>query len=168
MPKVSIIIPAYNAELYISDCIQSAISQTEKDIEIIIVNDGSTDNTSSIVHQLGEKDPRIKILSQKNQGLPLSRNNGMMISKGDYIIFVDADDTMEKDMVCMLYNDAIKYNADVVVCAYTNINTYKKKSFIRRCNKEEVNNYCKSDFCIRLNQYQLLNPALYILLFSIL
>ena len=96
-PLVSVIIPAYNAEDYISECISSVINQTHKNIEIIVVNDGSTDNTKNILEKIN--DSRLLIVNQENKGCSASKNTGLSISKGDYIQYLDADDYLSIDKI---------------------------------------------------------------------
>lgn len=122
-PKISVIIPAYNSEEYIVKCLDSLIKQTLKDIEIIVVNDGSTDNTYSIISTLANCDFRIKIINQENQKQGTARNRGIEISKGEYIAFVDSDDYVENDYLEKLYDTAQKYDADIVT---TNLLKHKK------------------------------------------
>lgn len=110
--KVSVIIPAYNVEKYIERCILSVINQTLKEIEIIIVNDGSNDNTKKIIEKfLGNN--RIIYIEQKNSGLSAARNAGLKVAKGDYISFIDSDDYVDNNFIEKLYNALIKNNADV-------------------------------------------------------
>ena len=90
--KVSIIVPIFNVDKYLEACLDSLICQTLKDIEIICVNDGSTDNSLEILNQYQGKEKRLKIFSQENKGVSAARNLGLQIAKGDYILFVDADD----------------------------------------------------------------------------
>ena len=90
--KISIIIPVYNVENYLAECLNSVVNQTYRDIEIIIVNDGSTDNSFSIIQQYQLHDERIKIINQENQGLSAARNAGMKVASGDYLWFIDSDD----------------------------------------------------------------------------
>ncbi|MDC1505582.1 glycosyltransferase family 2 protein [Winogradskyella sp.] len=92
MPKISIIIPCYNQAQYLSEAVHSALNQSCQDFEIIIVNDGSTDDTKIVAEQLLVKDDRIQLINQENQGLSASRNNGIAIAKGEYILPLDADD----------------------------------------------------------------------------
>ncbi len=94
MPKFSIIIPVYNVEKYIKKCLDSVFNQTEKDFEVIVVNDGTKDNSMEIV-----KNYSVKIINQANQGLSVARNNGVKKAKGEYIIFLDSDDYLEKDLL---------------------------------------------------------------------
>ena len=111
--KVSIIVPVYNTEKYICKCLESLIAQTLKEIEIICVNDGSTDNSLKILNYYQNKDLRIKIVNQKNSGPGKSRNTGIKIAKGDFIGFVDGDDWVDKNYFEKLYNAAIKYNCEI-------------------------------------------------------
>ncbi len=115
--KVSVIVPAYNTENYISDCIESIIGQTLKDIEIIAVDDGSTDNTLKILKDFKAKNPEIiKVFHKNNGGQATARNLALEKAKGEYIAFVDSDDFLERTMLEEMYNKAIEDSADVVVC----------------------------------------------------
>lgn len=91
MPKVSVIIPVYNVEKYLPKCLDSVLAQTLKDIEIICVNDGSPDNSLAIMKEYAEKDKRIKIINQKNQGLSCSRHNALTVTQGEYVAFLDSE-----------------------------------------------------------------------------
>ncbi|MFT7861088.1 MAG: glycosyltransferase family 2 protein [Sulfurimonas sp.] len=113
--KVSIIIPAYNAEAYIERCLKSATNQTLKEIEVIIINDGSTDRTHEIIEELSHKDNRIIILNKQNEGVSVARNRGVEIAKGEYIQFLDADDWIEPTACEKMYNFAKKEHLDIVV-----------------------------------------------------
>lgn len=117
-PKITIIIPIYNAEKYIERCLRSIVEQSFNDFEVIIINDGSTDSSLKICNEFKEIDRRIKVLSQKNQGASVARNLGLLNSEGNYIINFDADDWIEKDMLETLYSTAIKENADIVACSF--------------------------------------------------
>ena len=100
---ISIIVPAYNASKYIEKCLNSILSQTYKNFEIIVVNDGSTDNTLDILKKCSEQSDKIKIVAQKNKGVSAARNNGLEHAKGQYIAFVDADDTLEQEFLERMY-----------------------------------------------------------------
>ena len=102
-PKVSIIVPAYNASNYIEKCIDSLLNQTLKDIEIIIVNDGSTDDTAE---KLSKYEDEIKVITQKNVGVASARNKGLSVANGEYIAYVDSDDWIDSNMFELLYNKA--------------------------------------------------------------
>ncbi len=116
MALVSIIIPVYNVEKYLDVCMESVINQTLQDIEIILINDGSSDNSPKICDEWAKKDSRIKVVHQKNNGVFKTRKTGAEISKAQYIGFVDSDDFIEKNMFEKLYNNVISANADIVQC----------------------------------------------------
>lgn len=126
MLKVSIIIPIYNAEKYIERCIESCLAQTFENIEIIAINDGSSDNTKNILSKYNEN-PKVCIYNNKNHGISYTRNFGITKSTGDFIMFVDSDDYLESQMIELLYNKAIKNDLDVVVCDYFEIVAKKRK-----------------------------------------
>ena len=116
MTKVSVIVPVYNVENYLEKCLESLVRQTLKDIEIIVVNDGSTDNSLDIAKRYENKYSNIlKVFSKKNGGLSDARNFGLKYAKGKYIAFVDSDDYVKDDMFLKMYNYAVKYDLDVVV-----------------------------------------------------
>lgn len=116
MPLVSVVVPIYNVENYLSNCLESIMKQTMKDIEIILVNDGSTDGSGEICKKYADKDNRIKYVKQRNQGVSAARNTGMDIAIGDYILFVDSDDELNIEMIDKLYEDIEKNHADIAVC----------------------------------------------------
>lgn len=122
MPKVSIIIPIYNSEEYLERCILSVINQTLKEIEIILVNDGSIDNSLNIMNSFAIRDNRIAIINQSNKGLSSARNVGLLTAKSDYISFLDSDDYIEKEMLEILYLDGISNKSDIVLSKYKRIN----------------------------------------------
>ena len=126
MVKVSIIVPFFNTEKYIEKCLNSLVNQTLSDIEIICVNDGSTDNSMITVRRFALKDSRIKIIEQQNLKQGAARNNGMKIAQGEYIGFVDSDDWVDLDYFERLYNAAKKYDSDIALA--TNIRVGKRKS----------------------------------------
>ena len=115
MSKVSVIIPVYNAEKYLRECLDSVINQSLQDIEIICVDDGSTDNSLSVLQEYAVKDTRLKIVEQSNQGAAAARNAGMAAAQGEYLSFLDADDFYCPEALQKAYNSAISVNADMVV-----------------------------------------------------
>jgi glycosyltransferase involved in cell wall biosynthesis len=117
MTTLSIIVPVYNKEKYIDDCLQSILAQTYIDFELILVNDGSTDASYKKCREYAEKDNRIKVINQTNAGVSTARNNGIQISTGTYIGFVDSDDTISLDMYEILMRNAIENMADISICA---------------------------------------------------
>lgn len=116
MATVSVIIPVFNAEKYISTCIESLISQSYSDFEIICVDDGSTDNSPRILQQYMSMDPRIKIIEQKNQFAGNARNTGMEVASGKYCMFLDVDDFFEKNMIELQVRQIERDHADICIC----------------------------------------------------
>lgn len=116
--KVSVIIPIYNAEEYLEECLNSVINQTLKEIEIICVNDGSTDNSLKIIEQFQRKSNKIKLISQKNAGVIKARITGLENATGKYIGWIDSDDFIDKNMFSKLYKMAEENNADISFCNY--------------------------------------------------
>ena len=117
--KISIIATFYNLEDYVIKCVNSLTQQTLKDIEIICVNDGSTDNTIKILQELAEHDNRIKIIDKQNEGVSIARNTGIQAASGNYIMFVDGDDYLELNACEILYKKAIEMNVDIVTFQFT-------------------------------------------------
>ena len=114
--KISVIVPVYNIGQYLESSIKSLINQTYRNIEIILVDDGSVDNSPAICDLYAEKDNRIKVIHQKNKGVSAARNAGMRVATGDYIGFCDGDDVPDVDMFEFLMNIAVKDNADISIC----------------------------------------------------
>lgn len=112
-PKVSIVVPVYNTEKYLKRCLDSIINQTIKDIEIIIVDDGSKEECATLCDEISKTDSRIKVIHKQNEGLGFARNSGIETATGEYIGFVDSDDYIKPTMYEALYNTAEKYNADL-------------------------------------------------------
>lgn len=115
-PKVSVIVPVYNVEKYLEKCLETLISQTLKDIEIICINDGSKDSSLNILKKYALNDERIKIIDKHNEGLSAARNDGLNAATGEYIGYVDSDDWVDLNFYEKLYNAAKKYNAEAA-CA---------------------------------------------------
>ena len=120
--KITVIVPVYNVEDYLDKCLDSVIKQTYKNIEIIVVNDGSTDNSGEICQEYAQKDNRITYVEQENGGLSDARNAGLERMTGSYVTFVDSDDWIEQDYVEVLYNKLTEYQADVSVGNYYSYN----------------------------------------------
>ena len=127
--KVSVIIAAYNIQDYIEKCLRSVCNQTYKNLEIIVVDDGSTDNTGKLADEFAKNDSRFIVIHKANGGVSSARNRGIEIASGDFIGFVDGDDTIEIDMYEMLINNAIKYDADISHCGYKVIDNDKEILF---------------------------------------
>ena len=126
MPKISIIIPVYNVAEYLPKCLDSILTQTLSDIEIICINDGSTDNSSDILQNYSSKDKRIKIVNQSNQGISAARNAGLKIVQSEYVMFVDSDDYIAPDMAEKLYRTMETDKPDVVICSAECVNLLPK------------------------------------------
>lgn len=116
MPEISIIVPVYNVEKYLKKCIDSILNQTFTDFELILVDDGSTDNSVAICDKYVNMDNRIKVIHKENCGVSAARNTGVESAIGNYIGFVDNDDYIDKDMYELLYNDIISEGADISIC----------------------------------------------------
>lgn len=145
--KASIIIAAYNIETYIRRCIISIINQTLKDIEIIVVNDGSTDNTLGIIKELYKLDNRIIIVNQENKGLIEARKSGLNIAKGEYILFVDGDDWLEINTLELLYNNAKENKSDIIIYnAFLSYDDRKEKFDVIFDSYIDENDYIKNLF----------------------
>ena len=123
-PKVSVIVPIYNVEPYLDRCMQSLIHQTLKDIEIILVDDGSPDRCPQMCDEYAQKDSRIKVIHKKNAGLGYARNSGLEIATGEYVAFVDSDDYIKTNMYEELYNNTIGKDLDAVFGGFY-IESYK-------------------------------------------
>lgn len=118
MPKISVLIPAYNVERYLPKCLDSVLSQTFDDFEVILINDGSTDGTGKICDDYAAKDSRIKVYHQDNKGISATRTLCLQYAAGEYIQFVDSDDWIEPNMLEMMYNKARISDSDVVECFF--------------------------------------------------
>lgn len=127
MVKVSLVVPIYNAQNYLARCLDSLLKQTLEEIEIICINDGSTDKSLKILEEYSKKYFKIKVYSKENGGSGSARNLGIDNSQGEYIEFVDSDDILEQDAVEKMYNQAKKYNSDLVVCGMNRIDEQSGK-----------------------------------------
>lgn len=116
--KISLIVPCYNIRKYLPRCIESILAQTYKNLEIILISDGSTDGTDEVIREYAKKDSRIIPIFKQNSGVSDTRNRGLDIATGDYIGFVDGDDYIEPEMYETLLKNAIENNADISHCGY--------------------------------------------------
>ena len=128
---VSIIIPIYNVEAYLRQCLETVIHQTYPNLEIILVNDGSPDQSEEICKEFFRKDARIRYVRQENGGLSAARNTGIELATGDYITFIDPDDWVTEDYVEVLYRQLKKYDADVSVANYNLYDDSSSKYLIK-------------------------------------
>ena len=143
MTNISIIIPVYNAEKYLHKCLDSIINQTLSDIEIICINDGSTDTSFSILEEYAQKDNRIKIINRLNKGVSFTRNEGIRLSKGEYISFIDSDDYLEDNLFYeKLYNVAISEDAEIVKGNYKSEDDNSVWQELNKNIKSDKNNFC--------------------------
>lgn len=152
MIKISVIIPVYNVEKYLDKCIQSLLNQTITELEFIFVNDGSPDNSASIIKKYQKKDKRIKLIEKENGGQASARNLGLRHASGEYIAFLDSDDYVLENMYEVLYNRAKKDDLDIVICNY----------FLAYPNKIEknINNVTKNkEKVITKEEYITLSPC---------
>jgi len=132
--KVSVIVPVYNVEKYIVQCLDSIMKQSLKEIEIIIVNDGSTDNSLNLINRY-KKDPRVKIITQQNKGLSGARNTGLKIAKGEFISFIDSDDYIDQFMLESMVTKASLDGADIVMCQFKKVDDNGNSKFISDLSK---------------------------------
>lgn len=129
MNKLSVIIPAYNVEKYIEKCIESVINQSYKNLEIIIINDGSTDHTDELCKKYIDKDARIKYISKENEGLSEARNTGLRYATGDYVTFLDSDDYFDLNYASIMMKEILDDDLDMVSCNSRSFNDYDGKEY---------------------------------------
>lgn len=127
--KISVIVPIYNSEKYLDNCLKSICSNSFLNLEIILVNDGSTDSSEKICRSYAKNDSRIILINQDNQGVSKTRNNGIKKATGKYIAFIDSDDQIDKDYFNKLYKNLKSTNSDLVVCSIKQINRDYESDF---------------------------------------
>lgn len=154
---ISIIVPVYNAEQYLTECIDSLLSQTYKDIEVILVNDGSTDGSGKICEQFVKKDKRIRFISQENSGVSVARNSALDIAQGEYLCFVDSDDTVAPDYITSLLG--LSANGDFAICGYTREQALLGEKEVSR------KNYDVNSYIIQIFGESLIHPNIWMMLF---
>ncbi|WP_407856661.1 glycosyltransferase family 2 protein [Enterococcus hailinensis] len=143
MCEISIIVPVYKVEKYLEKCVDSILAQTFTDFELILVDDGSPDNSGTICDEYAKKDPRVKVIHKENGGLSSARNAGINIAKGKYLGFIDSDDYIADDMYEILYKNIVKYNADIssieLISVYNDQFSLKRhSSTVKVLNQEQV------------------------------
>lgn len=144
--KISIVIPVYNVEKYIEKCVFSILEQSFSDFELILVDDGSTDGSLGLLEGFQESSPdKVRVITQQNKGASVARNAGIVESKSDYIMFVDSDDFLEKDMLELMYESAIKNDSDLVLCN-AKVVTDEECKFIREWSSGELTQKVQSIF----------------------
>jgi glycosyltransferase involved in cell wall biosynthesis len=142
--KISVIIPIYNSEKYLSECLESIINQTFKDIEIICINDGSKDKSEKIIKEYAQKDKRIILFNQKNKGAGPARDKGVELSKGEYLSFIDSDDMFHYKTLEIAYNNLKKYNSEVVWFQYFQFGNIKSIKINENIDSYKINNFSMS------------------------
>lgn len=125
MPLISIIVPVYQVKDYIGECVKSLLDQTYTNLEILLVDDGSTDGSGEICDQYADRDNRVRVVHQENQGLSSARNAGIDLAEGEYVAFVDSDDMVLPGFIETLYGMVREYQADIAVCAYIKFSAEK-------------------------------------------
>lgn len=137
-PEISIVVPVFNVEKFLKKCIESIISQSFSNFEVLLVNDGSTDGSLDICLQYTKIDDRVKVINKKNGGLSDARNAGIKYATGKYICFIDSDDFIEKEYLQKLYKNIVKYNSDVSMCEYFITDENGQKIQIEKFNNEKL------------------------------
>ena len=146
---ISIITPVYNSERWLDKCINSVQSQTYKNFELILVNDGSTDNSGEICNKYADKDDRIKVIHTINQGVSSARNQGLELARGDYICFLDSDDAFKENLCEIISNTFDKNDIDIIIFGYENTS---KEQILPSFNNGKIENLIKD-----LDKYKKLN-----------
>lgn len=129
VPKISVLMPAFNVEKYIAEAIDSVLNQTMSDFEMIIINDGSTDSTGEIVERYKEKDSRIRVYHTENGGIAKVRNLALSYARGEYVTYIDSDDAVKEEYLECLYENVVKYNADIAVASFYKYADIEKKYY---------------------------------------
>lgn len=143
---VSVIVPVYNIEQYLPRCLDSILTQTYSDLEILLIDDGSTDSSGSICDQYEQKDSRIRVYHQENCGVAVARNKGLDMAQGEYIGFVDGDDLLDKNMFRVLYENAVKYQCEISCCQLA---TIEKDGAVSQVHTQKSTRFCCDDLIRR-------------------
>lgn len=146
--SVSIVMPVYNVEKYLHECMDSVVNQTLKKLQIICVDDASTDSSVDILERYAEKDERIRVLRGCHQGAAAARNMGMKYALGEYICFLDSDDIFELDMIEELYTSAKKHDAEIAICECDTKLKVENRDFLGDIMKKYMGKYSESTFCM--------------------
>lgn len=152
MPLISVIIPVYNSEKYLPICMEKIINQTLTDFEVILIDDGSTDDSSTICDVYAKKDSRISVIHQKNSGQAVARNRGISISKGKWIVFIDSDDVVSVNYLQTLYNCVYKNSAQMAFCGIVQGNIFDESHFKENLDKQYINNICEDTLIYLINK----------------
>ena len=157
MPQVSIIVPVYNVEKYLDECIESILNQTFKDFELILVDDGSVDKSGEICDKYADNNGNIKVIHQENQGQASARNNGVKLAKSEWIMFVDSDDVIHYNLLKFLFDAAIESKSMMAVCDRIESRDLPKGFF----NKYQYNYYSEYVTFEKLKRYYIENKYFY-------
>ena len=149
MPEVSVIIPVYNNEKFVEKCIRSVMEQSFQDLEILVVNDGSTDRSGEILKRLAAGDSRIIYFSQENRGVALARNRALDMASGKYLTFVDGDDYISRDYIKNLYQTAEEKHAEMLICGLTYVN--EEGTILRQTVPGEYRRLEKEEWTFRIS-----------------
>ncbi|WP_052417896.1 glycosyltransferase family 2 protein [Jejuia pallidilutea] len=166
--KVSVVVPVYNVEKYLHRCVDSLLKQSYKNLEIILINDGSLDSSGEICDELAKKDHRIKVVHQKNGGLSAARNTGLNHVTGDYISFIDSDDWIEQSMYEEMLYYAYNHNLDIIECDIQSTMDPEKKAkekFIIENKEQNALRIIENQFfsvCRRIYRYNLIKDLRFI------
>lgn len=143
--EISVVIPVYNVYEWMDECFESIHSQTFTDFEVILINDGSTDGSEKKCMEWAQRDERFRVITQKNTGPSIARNNGIKKAKGKYLSFIDADDWVDKNFLKKLYEAAVMYNADIVECDVYRVDNRTKEKIYHNCSGNMGMDYSKSE-----------------------
>ncbi len=156
MPDVSIIVPIYNTEKYLKRCVDSILSQSFKDFELLLIDDGSTDGSLQIMKEYEEYDKRVRIFSNKNQGPALTRNFGIDMAKSDYLMFIDSDDYIDQGYLADYYNAVSQSNVDIAIGGYKRV-IGEKTTYTLRLKQGEFSKYVVTGPVCRIIKKEFLN-----------
>lgn len=160
MPNVSIIVPIYNSEEYLEECIASILNQTYKNFELILINDGSTDRSQEICELYKNKDPRVITINKKNEGVSETRNHGIKAARGKYILFVDSDDIVSKDWIEVLYKTISKYEKNLIISGYCTKSKSSSQETKTIFSENELNSIInKKDFFLIYEKHLINSPC---------
>lgn len=137
---ISIIIPVYNVAPFVERCLNSVIAQHYTKLEIIVINDGSKDNTGEIIEKFSKEDSRIKLFTQSNRGVSFARNKGLEVANGKYVAFIDGDDWVSSDYISKMYDEMKSSESDIVKCGCEFVNLYSKKKRVYHSKNRILNN----------------------------
>jgi len=144
---ISVVIPVYNVELYLRQCIDSVLAQTYNDFEVLLIDDGSTDESGVICDEYGLKDSRVRVIHKTNGGLSSARNCGIDNARGEWIIFIDSDDLWScNDCISVLHDYSIKYNLDILRFEYIPVDENLKSFYVERRDKSQIQNRALSNY----------------------